>query len=472
MDCCSDSSAARAPNRHPRRRTPRGGSPPRTHGTHAGRSLRGRDMIESSMSLDALESESIEILREACAGAAAGDAVLDRQGLVGDAAPGAQGVPSRAAAVSAAARRHHLEVSRRCTRIATRMARESGMQLIVHSNEAALAAGVNPFTHGSSYYTDVMKTEALQAGARRARLRRRSSAAPAATRRTSRAKERIFSFRSRRATAGIRRRSGPSSGRSTTRAIRPGETHARVSALELDRARHLGIHRDASRSRSCRSISPSTRPVVAARRHADHGGRRAVAARRRANSRECDSVRFRTLGCYPLTGAIESRATTDRRDHRRDARRRIVRAAGPADRQRSAGLDGEEEAGGLFLSRVRCLRFITCGSVDDGKSTLIGRLLYESQRDLRRSAARARSRFAAARHAGRAPRFRAAGRRPAGRARAGHHHRRRLSLLRHAEAPLHRRRHAGPRAVHAQHGDRRLRPPIWRSSWSTRARAC
>src|SRR6185312_12863218 len=43
-----------------------------------------------------------------------------------------------------------------------RMAAESGMELIVHVNRAGIAAGVNPFTHGSSYYTDVMKTQALR----------------------------------------------------------------------------------------------------------------------------------------------------------------------------------------------------------------------------------------------------------------------------------------------------------------------
>src|SRR5450755_1844655 len=43
-----------------------------------------------------------------------------------------------------------------------KVARESGMRLIVHRNEAGLAAGINPFTHGSSYYTDVMKTEGLK----------------------------------------------------------------------------------------------------------------------------------------------------------------------------------------------------------------------------------------------------------------------------------------------------------------------
>ena len=78
------------------------------------------------------------------------------------------------------------------------------------------------------------------------------------------------------------------------------------------------------------------------------------------------------------------------------------------------------------------------------------------QADLRRPAGDAGARFQEARHDRRRHRLRAAGRRAGGRARAGHHHRRRLSLLRDAEAQVHRRRHAGPRAVHAQHGDRRL----------------
>src|SRR5690349_1127682 len=43
-----------------------------------------------------------------------------------------------------------------------RMAKEAGMQLLVHTNKEGLAQGINPFTHGSSYYTDVMKTVALK----------------------------------------------------------------------------------------------------------------------------------------------------------------------------------------------------------------------------------------------------------------------------------------------------------------------
>ena len=75
-----------------------------------------------------------------------------------------------------------------------RMVSESGMQLLVHTNPEGLAAGVGPFTHGSNYHTDVMKTQALKqvldahgfdvvfGGARRDEEK-------------SRAKERVFSFR-------------------------------------------------------------------------------------------------------------------------------------------------------------------------------------------------------------------------------------------------------------------------------------
>ena len=75
---------------------------------------------------------------------------------------------------------------------------------------------------------------------------------------------------------------------------------------------------------------------------------------------------------------------------------------------------------------------------------------------LRRSSGRARARFEEARHHRRRRRFRPAARRAGSRARAGHHHRRRLPLFRHDAARLRRRRHAGPRAIYPQHGDRRL----------------
>jgi bifunctional enzyme CysN/CysC len=81
---------------------------------------------------------------------------------------------------------------------------------------------------------------------------------------------------------------------------------------------------------------------------------------------------------------------------------------------------------------LELLRFATAGSVDDGKSTLIGRLLYDSKQVLERPAGARRA--APSERMGRLPRPRAADRRPARRARAGHHDRRRLPLLRDAAA--------------------------------------
>ena len=72
------------------------------------------------------------------------------------------------------------------------------------------------------------------------------------------------------------------------------------------------------------------------------------------------------------------------------------------------------------------------------------------------SSPRSTRRLEEVRHAGRRSRLRAAARRPDRRARAGHHDRRRVPVLLDRQAQLHRRRHAGPRAVHAQHGHRRL----------------
>jgi bifunctional enzyme CysN/CysC len=87
------------------------------------------------------------------------------------------------------------------------------------------------------------------------------------------------------------------------------------------------------------------------------------------------TVRFRTLGCYPLSGAMLSEAATVPGHPGGNGAVQILRAARPCDRSRSAELDGAQEARRLFL--VELLRFIICGSVDDGKSTLLGRLLHD-----------------------------------------------------------------------------------------------
>ena len=101
------------------------------------------------------------------------------------------------------------------------------------------------------------------------------------------------------------------------------------------------------------------------------------------------------------------------------------------------------------------LRFTTAGSVDDGKSTLIGRLLHDTKsvyEDQLAAVKKSRVNRAANGHVD----FSLLTDGSEGGARAGHHHRRRLSLLLHRAAQVHHRGHARPRAVHAQHGDRRV----------------
>ena len=207
----------------------------------------------------------------------AGDALFDRQGQLGDAAPGAEGLLSRRGRRSRCCTSTRPGSSGRCTRCATGWRASSGMELIVHINPEAVARGINPFTHGSAVHTDVMEDAGAQAGARQVRLRRARSAAPGATRRRSRAKERVFSFRSAAAPLG--------SQEPAPRAVAPlqhpqaqGREHPRVPAVELDRARRLAIHLPREHPDRAALLRAAERPVVRARRRADHGGRRPHAA--------------------------------------------------------------------------------------------------------------------------------------------------------------------------------------------------
>ena len=103
---------------------------------------------------------------------------------------------------------------------------------------------------------------------------------------------------------------------------------------------------------------------------------------------------------------------------------------------------------------MELLRFATAGSVDDGKSTLIGRLLYDSKTIFEDQLEAVEAHLAGSGRRVHQPG--AAHRRPPGRAGAGHHDRRRLPLLRHPTPQVHHRRHPGPHPVHAQHGHRCL----------------
>jgi sulfate adenylyltransferase subunit 2 len=185
-----------------------------------------------------------------------------------------------------------------------RTVRELGLELLVHTNQEGLDAGVTPFTHGSSKYTDIMKTAAL----RQALSKYRFDAAFGGARRDeekSRAKERIFSFRD----ANHRwdpKNQRPELWRLYNTRVKRGES-IRVFPLsnwtELDV--WLYIHREQI------PVVPlyfaKKRPIV------DRDGLLIMVDDDRLplNAGEKprqEVVRFRTLGCYPLTGAIRSTA--------------------------------------------------------------------------------------------------------------------------------------------------------------------
>jgi sulfate adenylyltransferase subunit 2 len=186
------------------------------------------------------------------------------------------------------------------------MVQKLGMQLLVHVNQEGLRQGIGPFTHGSQVHTDVMKTQALK----QALDKYGFDAAFGGARRDeekSRAKERIFSFRS------AQHRWDPKQQRPELWSLynarkHPGES-LRVFPLsnwtELDIWQYIYLEQI--------PIVPlyfaAERPVV------ERDGalimvddeRMPLKAGERPVMRK---VRFRTLGCYPLTGAVESSAAT------------------------------------------------------------------------------------------------------------------------------------------------------------------
>jgi sulfate adenylyltransferase subunit 2 len=186
-----------------------------------------------------------------------------------------------------------------------RMARDSGMQLIVHLNPQAVARGINPFDHGT-LHTDLWKTEGLK----QALTQHGFDAAFGGARRDeekSRAKERIFSFRS-------------ANQRWDPRHQRPELWHiynARKSKGESIRVFPLSNWTELD---IWQYIYLENIPIVplyfAARRPTvERDGLLLMVDddRFRLRSGEAPTmrmVRFRTLGCYPLTGAVESTATT------------------------------------------------------------------------------------------------------------------------------------------------------------------
>jgi sulfate adenylyltransferase subunit 2 len=184
--------------------------------------------------------------------------------------------------------------------------RENGLELIVYINQDGVKRGINPFTHGSQVHTDIMKTQALK----QALDQYGFDAAFGGARRDeekSRAKERIFSFRSAQHRWDPKRQR-PELWKTYNTRTNPGES-IRVFPLsnwtELDVWQYIHLKRI--------PVVPlyfaKERPVV------ERDGQLIMVDDDRMPLKPGEvpvmrRVRFRTLGCYPLTGAIESNAST------------------------------------------------------------------------------------------------------------------------------------------------------------------
>ena len=187
-----------------------------------------------------------------------------------------------------------------------RMVKELGLELLTHTNEEGIKNSVNPFTHGSALHTDIMKTEALK----QALDKYGFDAAFGGARRDeekSRAKERVFSLRT------AQHRWDPKAQRPEPWALyntrkKPGES-IRVFPLsnwtELDIWQYI----NAQDIPIVPLYSAAERPVV------ERDGKLIMVDDERMPLNEGEvpmmrKIRFRTLGCYPLTAAVESEATS------------------------------------------------------------------------------------------------------------------------------------------------------------------
>jgi sulfate adenylyltransferase subunit 2 len=195
---------------------------------------------------------------------------------------------------------------RAMTEFRDRFCRENGFNLIVHTNHEAIKEGINPFDHGSNKYTNIMKTQGLKDALNKHGF----DAAFGGARRDeekSRAKERVYSFRDRFHQWDPKNQR-PELWNLYNGKVNKGES-IRVFPLsnwtELDVWQYIHLENI--------PIVPlyfaAPRPVV------KRDGNLIMVDDERmrlepGEKPEIKVVRFRTLGCYPLTGAIESNATT------------------------------------------------------------------------------------------------------------------------------------------------------------------
>jgi sulfate adenylyltransferase subunit 2 len=186
------------------------------------------------------------------------------------------------------------------------IARKLGLDLLVHINQDGVARGIGPFTHGSAVHTDVMKTQGLKQALDKYGFDAALRGAPRDEAKW-RAKERVFSFRSAQHRWDPKRQR-PELWRQYNARKNKGES-LRVFPLsnwtELDIWQYIYLENI--------PIVPlyfsQPRPVV------ERDGALIMVDDERmplapGEQPENRWVRFRTLGCYPLTGAIESRAAT------------------------------------------------------------------------------------------------------------------------------------------------------------------
>jgi sulfate adenylyltransferase subunit 2 len=181
-----------------------------------------------------------------------------------------------------------------------------GLDLLVHTNPEGVARGIGPFTHGSALHTDVMKTQAL----RQALDARGFDAAIGGARRDeekSRAKERIFSHRSA-AHRWDSKNQRPELWHIFNTALGPNES-MRVFPLSNWTEMDVWDYIAAEGIPIVPLYFAKPRPVV------ERDGLLIMVDDERlplapGERPEMASVRFRTLGCYPLTGAVRSTAAT------------------------------------------------------------------------------------------------------------------------------------------------------------------
>ena len=187
-----------------------------------------------------------------------------------------------------------------------RRAAETGVELLRHTNPEGLREGVNPITHGAAVHTDIMKTQALK----QALDKHGFDAAIGGARRDeekSRAKERIFSFR----TAQHRwdpKNQRPELWNLYNGRVHPGES-VRVFPLSNWTELDIWLYIQREGIEVVPLYFAAERPVV------ERDGALIMVDDERLPLRPGEvpqrrRVRFRTLGCYPLTGAIESQADT------------------------------------------------------------------------------------------------------------------------------------------------------------------